>query len=95
MYCRRVCGVELGLCERHDCVHFTCPCCGATHDRGYVNGVDRFRCLGCGYSGHGLHPDAETDRELYQEHLSINALHRTLGLPEVPFTHPDPLSGPG
>lgn len=30
---------------------FTCPQCGASHDRGPVNGVDAYRCLGCDWSG--------------------------------------------
>ena len=53
MFDRSVCGVDLGLCERHDVIHFTCPSCHAKHDRGYVNGSDTFRCLGCGYVGLG------------------------------------------
>lgn len=32
-------------------VRFKCPDCGARHDRGYLNGVDIFRCLNCGYLG--------------------------------------------
>ena len=54
MFDRSVCGVDLGICEWHDAVHFTCPSCHAKHDRGYVNGTDTFRCLGCGYVGSGL-----------------------------------------
>lgn len=34
-----------------DRIEFTCPTCGAQHNRGYVNGVDTFRCLKCGYVG--------------------------------------------
>lgn len=32
-------------------IKFTCPTCGASHTRGYANGVDAFRCLRCGYVG--------------------------------------------
>ena len=32
-------------------IRFTCPNCGASHTRGYINGVDTFRCFGCGYIG--------------------------------------------
>ena len=30
---------------------FTCPQCGAQHNRGWVDGVETFRCLRCGYVG--------------------------------------------
>ena len=30
---------------------FVCPSCGASHDRGPVNGFNAYRCLGCGWSG--------------------------------------------
>ncbi len=78
MYDRQVCGIDLGLCERHDCIHFTCPQCDAKHDRGYFGGPmaeggGTFRCLHCGYSGHGLHPDAEVDRGVYRDWALGNA----------------------
>ena len=34
-------------------IHFQCPTCGAEHRRGFVDGVSLFRCLRCGYQGHG------------------------------------------
>lgn len=30
---------------------FVCPDCGSSHGRGPLNGVDVYRCLGCGWSG--------------------------------------------
>lgn len=33
--------------QRHEPDSFLCPC-GASHDRGPVNGVDVYRCLRCG-----------------------------------------------
>jgi rubredoxin len=96
MYDRTRCGVNLGLCKKHDCIHFTCPQCGAQHDRGYVGyAVGTFRCMRCGYSGHALHPDQDTDRKLFAEWESNNALNRSAGVPEMPFTFPDSLNGPG
>ncbi len=62
---------------------FECPTCGARHRRGFLNGVDVFRCLRCGYVGHGFHTDPEIDREVFEEHCAINALHRRLGIPEL------------
>lgn len=73
---------------------FECPGCGATHDRGFVNGVDVFRCLGCGYSGHGFSTDIEIDRAVYADHCEGNAWNLAHGLPEVPLGR-DPLNGPG
>jgi len=52
---------EVGL------IRFTCPRCGRGHTRGYLDGVSLFRCLGCGYVGHGHHPDEEIDREVQRE----------------------------
>jgi Zn ribbon nucleic-acid-binding protein len=45
-------------------IRFVCPTCKAEHTRGYFNGVDVFRCLRCGYTGFGHHPDPEIDREI-------------------------------
>lgn len=73
-------------------IQFECPTCGASHDRGFVDGVSLFRCLRCGYQGHGFHPDPETDRAVYAEHCAANAMNRSLGLPEVPLGV-DPLNG--
>lgn len=75
-------------------IQFECPTCGAKHTRGFINGVDVFRCLRCGYMGHGFHPDAETDRQLYEEHRAANAVNRAAGITEVPLGV-DPLNGPG
>ena len=86
MFDRTTCGVDLGRCERHDCIHFTCPSCGAKHDRGWVGYVEgSFRCMGCGYSGHGIHPDAEIDHAVYVDGVAAG----------LPLTWPDPLNGPG
>ena len=87
MYNRADCDVTLGPCERHDCIHFTCPSCGAEHDRGYVDGVDTFRCLGCGYRGHGFNPDSDTDRGIGQDIREAQAWDMAHGLPAGPF-HP-------
>ena len=35
---------------------FTCPECGAQHDRGWVDGVETYRCLRCGYVGKDNRP---------------------------------------
>jgi len=48
-------------------IRFTCPRCERSHARGYLDGVSLFRCLGCGYVGHGHHPDEEIDREVQRE----------------------------
>jgi len=87
MFDRTVCGVDLGLCERHDCIHFTCPSCDAKHDRGYVNGVDVFRCLHCGYSGHGFHPDPAIDADVGKEIRANQVWNREHELPAGSF-HP-------
>jgi hypothetical protein len=100
MFDRTACGIDLGRCERHDCVHFTCPCCGAEHDRGWVgyirpaHGAGVFRCLRCGYSGRGLHPDPEIDCELADQWATGNTWNRDSGIAEVPLGT-DPLNGPG
>jgi hypothetical protein len=75
--------------ERHDmstkpAIQFTCPVCSASHDRGCIDGVSLFRCLACGYQGHGHHPDPEIDREVEAERLAGNALNRAAGVGEVP-----------
>ena len=70
---------ELGPCPC-GAIHFTCPSCGARHARGWVNGVDTFRCLKCGYQGHGFHPDAEIDFIVGVELRKSVALDRSLGL---------------
>jgi len=35
---------------------FTCPECGSQHDRGWVDGVETYRCLHCGYVGKDNRP---------------------------------------
>lgn len=70
------------MSQRRPSIKFICPCCAAEHERGYVDGATVFRCLGCGYMGHGFHSDAEIDRELFTEHAAANAWSRARGLPE-------------
>lgn len=70
---------ELGPCPC-GAIHFACPRCEARHSRGYVNGVDLFRCLGCGYVGHGLHPDEDVDQAAFEEAVENVALDARLGL---------------
>lgn len=96
MYDRTKCGIELGDCEQHNCIHFTCPQCAARHDRGYAGyTVGAFRCLRCGYSGHGLHQDADIDREVFAEWEQTRVESLYYGGFPVTFTFPDPLNGPG
>lgn len=66
-------------------IQFQCPVCAARHDRGFVDGVCTFRCFGCGYLGHGFHPDPSIDKAVYADHLAANALNRQAGVPEVPL----------
>lgn len=66
-------------------VRFECPVCHVTHRRGFVDGVSVFRCLSCGYQGHGFHPDAAIDEDVYQQHCESNAWNRSRGIPEVPL----------
>jgi hypothetical protein len=75
-------------------IHFECPSCGAKHSRGFLNGMDCFRCLKCGYMGHGFHTDPEIDRAMFAEHTNANAWNRAHGIPEVPLGV-DSLNGPG
>lgn len=75
-------------------IQFKCPQCDATHTRGFVNGVDVFRCLGCGYMGHGFHAEPEADSAAFREHAENNTWNRAHGIPEVPLGV-DPLNGPG
>jgi ribosomal protein L37AE/L43A len=72
-------------------IQFECPTCDAHHYRGFINGVDLFRCLRCGYVGHGFSADPETDRAVYAEHKAGNEFNRAHGIPEVPLGV-DPLS---
>jgi rubredoxin len=64
-------------------IQFECPQCAARHSRGYLDGVSLFRCLHCGYMGHGFHPDPQIDNEVLQEWLNGNAFNRTHGIPEM------------
>ena len=66
-------------------IHFHCPVCDAEHWRGFVDGVSLFRCLRCGYAGHGFHGDPTIDREIYADHCAANAINRSLGLSETPL----------
>lgn len=75
-------------------IRFKCPACDAEHTRGLLNGVDVFRCLRCGYTGHGFHTDPEIDRAVYAEHRQGNDFNRAHGIPEVPLGL-DPMNGPG
>lgn len=70
-------------------IHFTCPRCGAHHDRGYVNGVDAFRCLRCGYVGHGLHPDPDIDAAVWRDQQLARRWEQAHGI------DPGPLFPPG
>ena len=64
----RKCGVDLGDCKECGLIHFTCPVCDAIHDRGYLNGFHAvFRCMGCGYTGFGHHPDPDIDAEVQMD----------------------------
>lgn len=67
-------------------IHFECPRCDAHHDRGYLDGVSLFRCLRCGYSGRGWHPDEDIDNSVVDDIRAGNAVNRSLGLPEDPLT---------
>lgn len=75
-----------------DPIHFECPRCGSTHDRGYFNGVDTFRCFPCGYMGHGFHPEKEFDEAIAQELRENAEMDKAAGLPLRPFT-PETLPG--
>ena len=61
-------------------IHFQCPTCSATHDRGYLDGVSLFRCLHCGYVGYGHHPDIAIDAEVHADIQAANAANTSLGL---------------
>lgn len=76
-----------------DRIHFICPTpgCGAEHWRGFLDGVSVFRCLRCGYQGHGFHHDHDIDREVFAQHQEANAYNRLVGVPEVTLGD-DPLS---
>jgi rubredoxin len=67
-------------------IKFDCPKCGARHERGYHMAPDSgiFRCLGCGYVGHGHHPDPEIDAAIDVEIIENQAWNRAHGLPEGP-----------
>jgi hypothetical protein len=72
-------------------IYFVCPCCAAEHTRGYLDGLSLFRCLRCGYVGHGFHPDADVDRSVFLDHEAANRFARDHGLPEErPFASWEP-----
>jgi rubredoxin len=60
--------------------HFTCPRCGAQHSRGALNGVDVYRCLRCGYVGHGYHADYEIDLDIARDAAEAEAFDVAAGL---------------
>jgi Zn ribbon nucleic-acid-binding protein len=64
---------------------FECPTCEARHTRGFLDGVCLFRCLHCGYQGHGFHPDPDIDRAVFADHQESNRHSRALGIPETPL----------
>lgn len=66
-------------------IRFECPRCGTAHERGYINGVDTFRCLRCGYIGHGFHPDPSIDRAVGDEIREAQAWDVAHGLEPGPF----------
>jgi predicted RNA-binding Zn-ribbon protein involved in translation (DUF1610 family) len=61
---------------------FLCPRCGASHSRGALDGCAVYRCLRCGYVGHGYHPDPEPDRGTYEDSLHAEACDVRAGLSE-------------
>lgn len=65
-------------------IKFQCPRCEARHERGYLDGVSLFRCLGCGYQGHGFHPDPEIDAAVMASIEEAYALDASFGLPVPP-----------
>jgi hypothetical protein len=56
-----------------EAIRFDCPACGSAHWRGFVDGVSLFKCLRCGYQGHGFHTDPKLDRELVAKYGPGNA----------------------
>jgi rubredoxin len=65
---------------------FTCPECGAQHDRGWVDGVETYRCLGCGYVGTDNRPrppEPLTDEEFKSKYTDV-----TRGLAGPFFVNP-------
>jgi hypothetical protein len=70
-----------------DGICFTCPSCGASHTRGYHHGiVGYFRCLHCGYDGHGHHPDRDVDEAVHAEIVENRAWNVQHGLPAGPVS---------
>jgi len=69
---------------------FTCPRCGASHRRGFVDGVCMFRCLGCGYLGRGNHPDPDIDAEIGREMDEAEAWNAAHGIPSTPIAERRP-----
>lgn len=60
---------------------FTCPKCSAQHTRGPMLGtINTYRCLSCGYTGHGHHPDAGIDAEVEGERLDNEAWNMAHGM---------------
>lgn len=69
---------------------FECPRCGASHSRGAFDGFSLYRCLRCGYSGAGYHPDEDIDAVEFQQAIRNEAidvwggLTEWVGVPRVP-----------
>ena len=66
-------------------IMFKCPTCDAEHTRGFLDGVSLFRCLKCGYQGHGFHSDPKIDRQVFADHEAANTISRSLGIAETPL----------
>lgn len=64
-------------------IEFTCPKCAATHDRGFVDGTDVFRCLSCGYIGHGWDEVPEIDQSLHEFYLDCCMVRLAHGVVSV------------
>lgn len=61
-------------------IKFTCPRCVRSHSRGYIDGVSIFRCLNCGYVGHGFHADEETDAGIAEDIRAGQRYNVSVGL---------------
>jgi len=61
---------------------FVCPVCQRSHGRGQFGiASGSYRCLHCGYVGHGYHPDPQIDSDLWFAALELeqDSLQRGLG----------------
>lgn len=64
---------------------FQCPVCERKHNRGFFGSPDNYRCLNCGYVGHGIHPDPEIDAAIGVEIRANQAWNVAHGLPAGEF----------